>query len=466
MPDLNGQIYENIYMKNTENTFQKGSVYLTNLPVSNLERSTIRPVVLVGESSVGNTVVVMEISSGSNRWEESSVVCIDSRDPDFSITGLKIDSVIRLDRISTVKTGQLLEKLGNLSSEYLDKIDCHLLELFSVGKNIKDESLFIPYGRQSISYDDINSVVKTLRSDYITQGPTIPAFEQAVSEYTGAQHGIAVSSGTAALHCAMYALNIGPGDEVIVPPITFAATANCVCFMGGTPIFADVDPDTLLIDPEQVEQNITPKTKAIIGVDYAGQPCDWDALREIGDRHGLALVADACHALGAEYKGRRVGTLADMTVFSFHPVKHIATGEGGMVVTDNQELFEKLCLFRNHGITTGARQREKSGAWFYEMIDLGYNYRITGFQCALGNSQLKKQPEWLIRRREIARRYDDFFLENSLAKPLNVRPEVSHAYHLYVIRVANRDRIFSELRHKGIGVNVHYIPVHFHPYYK
>jgi perosamine synthetase len=324
----------------------------------------------------------------------------------------------------------------------------------------------IPYGRQSIDQDDIQAVVDVLKSDYLTTGPKVTEFEHAICTYVGAKHGIAVSNGTAALHCAMYALAIGPGDEVIVPPITFAATANCVCFMGGTPVFADVDSGTLLIDPKEVEQKITPRTKAIIGVDYAGQPCDWDALRDIADRHGLALVADGCHALGAEYKSRKVGTLADMTIFSFHPVKHVATGEGGMVVTDDPQLAAKVHLFRNHGITTDARQREQSGAWFYEMIDLGYNYRITDIQCALGISQLRKQPAWLARRRAIAKKYEIFLSSLPDVRPLALRPDAIHAFHLYVIRVPFRDQVYQCLRETGIGVNVHYVPVHLHPYYK
>ena len=324
----------------------------------------------------------------------------------------------------------------------------------------------IPYGRQCVDEDDIQAVANVLRSDWLTTGPAVSGFEKGIASFVGAKHGVAVSNGTAALHCAMYALGIGPGDEVIVPPITFASTANCVCFMGATPVFADVDPGTLLIDPEQVEHNITKKTKAIIGVDYAGQPCDWDSLRTIADRHGLALVADGCHALGAEYKGRKVGTLADMTIFSFHPVKHITTGEGGMIVTDNDEYVAKMRLFRSHGITSDARDREKTGAWFYEMVDLGYNYRISDIQCALGLSQLNKLPLWLERRRSIASTYDQFFAKTHLATPLQVRPEANHAYHLYVIRVAQRDDTFSKLRAQGIGVNVHYVPVHMHPFYQ
>jgi len=222
----------------------------------------------------------------------------------------------------------------------------------------------------------VAAVCSVLRSDWLTTGPKVGEFERAVADYVGAEHGAAVSSGTAALHCAMYALGIGPGDEVIVPPMTFAATANCVVYQGGIPVFADVEPDTLLIDPTEVEKKITDRTRAIIAVDYAGQPCDYDALRGIADRHGVALVAEGRHALGAEYRGRKVGTLADMTVFSFHQVKHVATGEGGMVVTNVGALAEKVRLFRNHGITADFRKREALGSWFYEMTDLGYNYRM------------------------------------------------------------------------------------------
>ena len=329
----------------------------------------------------------------------------------------------------------------------------------------------IPYGRQTIDEDDIQAVIEVLRSDYLTTGPKVAEFEQVVASYVRANYGVAVANGTAALHCAMYALNIGPGDEVIVPPITFAATANAVCFMGGTPVFADVDKKTLLIDPDAVREKISPKTRAIIGVDYAGLPCDWDQLRSIADEHGLYLVADGCHALGGEYKGRKVGTLADITVFSFHPVKHIATGEGGMVVTDNAGFAEKVRLFRSHGITTDARQREATGAWFYEMVDLGFNYRITDIQCALGVSQMGKLEAWLLKRRKIAAIYDAFFEKTSIAKPLFNKSDSNHAYHLYVVEVQesaghSRNTLFDMLRQKGIGVNVHYVPVHLHPYYR
>lgn len=323
----------------------------------------------------------------------------------------------------------------------------------------------LPYGRQTIDDDDIASVVEVLRSDYLTTGPAVERFEADVCAYTGARHGVAVANGTAALHSAMYALGVGPGDEVIVPPMTFAATANCVLYQGGTPVFADVLSDTLLVDPAAVEAVITPRTKAIIGVDYAGQPCDWDALRAIADKHGLALVADACHAIGAEYKGRKAGTLAHINVFSFHPVKHITTGEGGMAVTDDAALAAKMRAFRGHGITTTAAEREKMGGWYYEMAGLGYNYRITDFQCALGSSQLKKLPKWLKKRNSLARVYD-VALSGITVQPLVHQADCLHAYHLYVVRVPARDKIFRLLRDNNIGVNVHYVPVHLHPYYR
>ena len=330
----------------------------------------------------------------------------------------------------------------------------------------------IPYGRQHIDEEDIRAVVEVLRSDWLTTGPKVKEFEEAFAHHVGADHAVAVTNGTAALHAAMYALNIGPGDEVIVSAITFVATANAVVYQGATPVFADVDPGTLLIDPASVESRLTPKTKAIIAVDYAGQPCDYDTLAAIAGKHSLALVADCCHSLGARYKDRLVGSLAYLNAFSFHPVKHITTGEGGMITTGDPKLAEKIRMFRNHGITTDHRQRDAQDSWFYEMVDLGYNYRLTDFQCALGISQLKKLPQWVEKRRKIARRYDDAFHSISRVKPLSVQDEVLHAYHLYVIRLAlegidmDRGVVFRKLRENNIGVNVHYIPVYLHPFYK
>lgn len=330
-------------------------------------------------------------------------------------------------------------------------------------------SSFIPYGRQQIDEDDIKAVVDVLKSDWLTTGPKVTEFEEAVAGFVGVKYGIAVSSGTAALHAVMYAIGIGPGDEVIVPAMTFAASANCVVYQGGRPVFADVEAETMLINPAIVEQLVTSKTRAIIAVDYAGQPCDYDALMEIAVRHDLILVADGCHALGATYKGRKVGSLAELTVFSFHPVKQIATGEGGMIVTDNEELAVKIRRFRNHGISTDHRQREQRGTWYYEMVDLGFNYRISDIQCALGISQLQKLPGWLARRREIATAYDHKFFELAAVTSLLDRPSVEHAYHLYVVYLAegvSREKVYSGMRQAGIGVNVHYLPVHCHPFYQ
>ena len=346
------------------------------------------------------------------------------------------------------------------------------MEIDILGNDGDHPKPMIPYGKQGIDEEDIQSVVDVLRSAWLTTGPTIEKFEKAFADFVGAKYAVAVNSGTAALHAAMFALGIGPGDEVIVPAMTFAATANCVVFQGGTPVFADVGPETLLIDPASVESCLSPKTKAIIAVDYAGQPSDYDALSDIAKRHNLILAADACHSLGGRYKHKPVGTLARLNAFSFHPVKHITTGEGGMITTDDQRLAERMRFFRTHGITTDPRQRDTQGSWFYEMIDLGYNYRITDFQCALGLSQLKKLPKWIERRREIAHRYDEAFQYIPRVNPLSVQSEIFHAYHLYVVRLdldgtnLNRSVVFRKLREAGIGVNVHYIPVHLHPFYR
>jgi perosamine synthetase len=328
----------------------------------------------------------------------------------------------------------------------------------------------LPYGRHSISEEDIAAVVEVLRSGWLTTGPLVPRFEQAVASFVGARDAVSLSSGTAALHAAMHVLGVGPGDEVLVPALTFAASANCAVYLGATPVFVDVDPDTLLLDPASAEARLTPRTRAIVAVDYAGQPCDYDALTELARRHNLALVGDACHSLGAGWGGRRVGALGALNVFSFHPVKPITTAEGGMVATDDVELARRLRVFRNHGITTDHRQREQAGSWFYEMVELGYNYRLSDLHCALGLSQLTKLPGWIARRQEIARHYDRLLAALPGVRPLAVRPGLSHAYHLYVVRLegerVDRRAVFASLRAEGVGVNVHYVPVHLHPYYR
>lgn len=330
----------------------------------------------------------------------------------------------------------------------------------------------LPYGRQSITDADIQAVVDVLRSDWLTTGPKVAEFEEAFAARVGAAHAVSFSSGTAALHGAAFAAGLKPGDEAITTPLTFAATANCVLYQGAHPVFADVCPDTLNLDPEQVEARVTSRTRAILPVDYAGHPAGLDSILEIAKRHSLIVIEDACHALGAEHHGRRVGGIADMTVFSFHPVKHITTGEGGMVTTQNPGFAEILRRFRNHGLSTEARQRQSAGQWHYEMVLLGFNYRLPDMVCALGIEQLKRLEANLARRREIAARYSSAFREVPGVIPPAVRAEANPAWHLYPIRLdlekltVGRGQIFRALRAENIGVNVHYIPVHLHPYYR
>jgi len=330
----------------------------------------------------------------------------------------------------------------------------------------------LPYGHQVIDDDDIRAVVNVLRSDWLTTGPNVAEFEEAFARQVGAKHAVAVSNGTAALHAAAFAANIQPGDEVIIPPMTFAASANCVRYQGGTVIFADVRSDTLNLDPARVAEAITPRTRAIVTVDYTGQPSDLDELNALARQHSLVIIEDASHALGATYHGRTVGTLSHLTTFSLHPVKHITAGEGGMITTDDDQLATRLRLFRNHGITSDHRQREQTGSWFYEMVELGYNYRLTDFQCALGLSQLKKLSGWLARRREIAARYTAAFSAMPEIEPPCVLSDREPAWHLYVIRLnldrlrVDRAQVFAALRAENMGVNVHYIPAHRHPYYQ
>ena len=330
----------------------------------------------------------------------------------------------------------------------------------------------LPYGKHSIDDEDIAAVVEVLKSGWLTTGPKVKEFEERFAEFVGAKHAVAISNGTTALHAATVALGISKGDEVIVTPLTFAASANCVLYQGGTPVFADVIPDSLLIDPEQVKRKLTSRTKAIIAVDYAGHPCDYDALREIADHAGIQIIDDACHALGGSYKGRPVGTLGDLNTFSFHPVKPLTTGEGGMITTDNEAYAKTMRTFRSHGIATDFRERERTGSHYYEMISLGHNFRLTDIQCALGLSQLRKLCEFTKRRHDLAAFYDRSFSALPFVTPLSVSNQVYHAYHLYVVRFdtkslgRTRDEIFAELRAKNVGVNVHYLPVHLHPYYR
>ena len=327
----------------------------------------------------------------------------------------------------------------------------------------------IPYGRQWIEDDDIAAVVETLKSDYLTTGPKVAEFEKALAEYTGAKYAVAVSNGTAALHIACLAAGIQEGDEVITTPLTFAASSNCVLYCGGKTVFADVDPRTYNIDPEDVRRKITDRTKAIIPVHLSGQPCDMDAIHKIANEYHLIVIEDAAHAIGAEYRGQKIGSLSDMTEFSFHPVKHVTTGEGGAVTTNSEELYQKLLLFRTHGITRNPDLMTRcEGGWYYQQLDLGYNYRITDIQCALGISQLRKLDRSLARRREIARRYDEAFRdEPGLIIPYQA-PEALNSYHLYILQFTDVDRkaAYDMLQEAGIHVNVHYIPTYTFPYYR
>ena len=334
-------------------------------------------------------------------------------------------------------------------------------------------SSFIPYSRQSVDEDDIKEVLAVLQSDYLTQGPKAGEFEAALAKYCGAKYAVVFSSGTAALHGAYFAAGIGPGDEIITSPITFAATANAALYLGAKPVFADVEPETGNIDPELIEKAVTGKTKAIVPVDYAGNPVKLDRVREVAEKHGIMVIEDACHALGASYKEKKIGSVSGMTAFSFHPVKPITTGEGGAVVTNDRPFYEKLLTFRSHGIVKeGAAFEEPShGSWYYEMQSLGYNYRLTDIQCALGLSQLRKLDAFVKRRKKIALSYDAAFKGNRWFDPPVKSEGAESSWHLYPVRLRDgfsgaKAEIFDNLRKAGLWVQVHYLPVYLHPYYK
>lgn len=332
---------------------------------------------------------------------------------------------------------------------------------------------YLSYGKQTVDGSDIQAVVDVLKSDYLTTGPFVKKFEDKVANYVGAKYAVAVSNGTAALHMACFAAGIKEGDEVIVSPMTFAASANAVLYCGGTPVFADIDPVTYNIDPDRIEEKITDKTKAIIPVDFSGQSVDMDKIKIIADKHGLIIIEDAAHALGSEYNGRKVGSQADMVEFSFHPVKPITTAEGGIVTTNSENLYKKMMIFRTHGITRDQEiLTENHGPWYYEQQYLGYNYRLTDVQSALGTSQMNKVDDFITRRREIVKLYNDAFKGlKEIVTPFE--PEYSNSgWHIYVIKTkpelltVTRKEIFEALQAENIGVNVHYLPVYLHPYYR
>ena len=326
---------------------------------------------------------------------------------------------------------------------------------------------FIPYGRQDIDEDDIAAVIEVLRGDWLTTGPEVGRFERAFADLVGAEHAVAVMNGTAALHLAMLAAGVGPGDEVIVPTMTFAASANAARYVGAEARFCDVRADTLGIDVEHAAGLITPRTRAIVVVDYAGIPCELDEVMALAAEHGLVVVEDACHAVGATYRGRRVGSIAHLSTFSFHPVKHLTTGEGGMVTTDDPDLDHRLRRLRGHGIDSDFRRREAAGTWEYDVVELGYNFRLSDINAALGASQVTKVPGWVKRRRELAAQYRE--LLRDLPLTMLVEPDhVRASWHLFPILLdvetgaPARSEVFAHLRAAGIGVNVHYRPLHLH----
>ena len=327
----------------------------------------------------------------------------------------------------------------------------------------------IPYSRQSINNDDIAAVTAALRSDWLTQGPNVAAFEQALAEYCGAAYAVAVPNGTAALYIAYATLGIEKGDEIITSPNTFVATSNMALALGATPVFCDMRRDTRNIDEKKIEACITKKTRVLAPVHFAGHPCEMNVIHRIAKKHKLFVVEDACHAIGAEYRGKRIGGLSDLSVFSFHPVKPITTGEGGAVLTNNEEYYKRMLVLRTHGIRKDPKKTESVGKWFYEMVTLGFNNRITDIQCALGLSQLKRLKDFQKKREAIAGYYfKKLQKESRIILPICLA-HVKHSWHLFAIQVrdaANRRTVFDHLQKNGIGVQVHYIPVHYQPYYK
>ncbi len=340
------------------------------------------------------------------------------------------------------------------------------------GKPVRDS--YLSYGKQLIDENDIKNVIDILNGDYLTTGPTVNKFEKMVCDYVGSKYAVAFSSGTSALHAACFVAGINEGDKVITTPMTFAASANCILYCKGTPVFADINPNTYNIDICEIEKKITDKTKAIIPVHFTGQSVDLDPILDLAKKYNLIVIEDAAHALGTKYKGRYIGSISDMTMFSFHPVKTVTTAEGGMITTNSKEIYEKLLLFRTHGITRNKdfMTNKNEGPWYYEQIDLGYNYRITDLQCALGISQMNKLDSFIKRRKELVRMYNEqlFSIDGIILQKEEDFSDTSR--HLYIIRLeldkfkVGRKQIFEALLAENIGVNVHYLPVYLHPYYQ
>ena len=340
------------------------------------------------------------------------------------------------------------------------------------GVPVRDTKLY--YGHQFVDKADVKAVEAVLLSDYLTCGPKVAELEKKLCELTGAKYAVTVSNGTAALHIAAMAAGVGAGDELVTTPITFAASANCALYCGGRPVFADIDPNTYNIDPECVREKITERTKAVVAVDFTGQAVPLDALRDICHDKGIIMIEDGAHSFGTKYKGKPVGSIADMTTFSFHPVKTVTGGEGGAVLTNREDLYEKLLLYRSHGITKDESfyVNESHGPWYHEQIDLGYNYRLTDIQCALILSQIDKLAQFAGRRREIVGRYNDAFLQIPQLFVQQEIPESDTTRHLYILRIRpemltiDRKGFFEAMAAENICCNVHYIPVYWHPYYQ
>ena len=340
------------------------------------------------------------------------------------------------------------------------------------GSPVRDTKLF--YGHQYIDDADIQAVTEVLKSDYLTCGPKVTALEKKLCELTGAKYAVVCSNGTAALHIAALSAGLGEGDELITTPITFAASANCALYCGAKPVFADINPATYNIDPKSVQEKITDKTRAVVAVDFTGQAVELDTLLAMCHEKGITLIEDGAHSIGTKYNGKPVGSIADMTTFSFHPVKTVTGGEGGAVLTNREDLYEKLLLYRSHGITRESKllERESDGPWYYEQIDLGYNYRITDIQCALILSQIDKLAQFAARRREIVRKYNEAFSRIPQLFVQQEIPESDTTRHLYILRIRpelltiDRKGFFEAMGAENICCNVHYIPVYRHPYYE
>ncbi len=340
------------------------------------------------------------------------------------------------------------------------------------GSPVREQPIF--YGRQCIEQDDIDAVVETLKSNLITCGPKVAALEQKLCEITGAKYAVVVSNGTAALHLSAIASGIGEGDEVIVSSITFAASSNCVLYCGAKPVFADIRPDTYNIDPDSIRKLITPRTKAVVAVDFTGQAVELDEIRAICKENNLLLIEDAAHAIGTRYKGQPVGSIADMTCFSFHPVKTVTGGEGGAVTTNDETLYRRLMRLRTHGITRNQQEmvHPTDALWYNEQVELGYNYRMTDFQAALLLSQLKKLPKFSERRKEIVKRYDEVFSQMPELIVQREIPESDTTRHLYILRLnlekltCDRRQFFDALYAENTCPQVHYLPVYWHSYYE